>query len=384
VSNHRGIPSFRQQIAIVFNDYMDTLGGGERSALAYAKALQDLEFEVEIVSRRPVPSEEQIELLFGQEFASIPMRQIRTRNLYKFLKAAEPSVFVNHTYMSFEMNPGRLGIYSQMFPGCVVNSITNRRAVKSLATYQLMFSNSSFTKNYADGMWEYPCDRNHVLQPPISSDFVALAGKIKSNPHQKNRTFINLGRFNPGNHNKNQIILIEAFLEAQKTYPSLKAWNFILIGNRNDTPEAVDYLKQCQHLANNSGGSVQILNNVSTEDLSEHLLQSFGYVHGTGAFLPPGVSPEKCEHFGLSIVEAMAHGCMPLVYARGGIFDVAEPGKSCIPYISRQGLVEGFKEIADSYEQQKGRPKNACLDSVGQMGLSAFTEKLLHHIRKTI
>ena len=43
---------------------------------------------------------------------------------------------------------------------------------------------------------------------------------------------------------------------------------------------------------------------------------------------------------------AMAHACLPVVYARGGIFDVLNVDDGGVPYMTYEGLVEGLVEIA--------------------------------------
>ena len=53
-------PCFKEQLAVVYDDYMSTLGGGERSALAYAKALSDLGFTTQLISTLPLPSKSSI------------------------------------------------------------------------------------------------------------------------------------------------------------------------------------------------------------------------------------------------------------------------------------------------------------------------------------
>jgi len=375
------LPSFNEQIAYVYNDYMSTLGGGERSALAYALALEQLGFKVEILCGGAIPSIEQIVRIFGDEFASVKMRQIEPGTVVNFAKPAQPTVFVNHTYMSFVRSPGKIGIYSQMFPNQVLNRVTNPMEVASLSSYAYMASNSSFTKRYADMYWEYPSSKSIVLRPPIGAHHVKNAQRLRLKPAVKERYFINVGRFNPGNHNKNQHIVIEAFLEAKKRFAALADWRLKMVGNVNETVESQEYFASCQRLAANSGGAVEICPHLSAAELAESMERAFGYVHATGAFLAPGIEPHKCEHYGLSIVEAMAHGAIPLVYARGGIFDVLEVGTMGIPYITLDGLIEGFAEVAATFGSEKAAAmQQRCLQSASEQGQDAFTRGLANLI----
>ena len=209
-THSRGItrPSFREQIAIVYDEYLDTLGGGERSALAYALALQKLDFQVEIVSGRPLPNQHVIAEIFGEEFSAIPMRQVSTDNLFQYLADCEPTVFVNHTFQSFTRNPAKIGIYSQMFPVVPIRKESHPKETQALSTYNCMLCNSSFTRTYTIGMWDFPADKSEVLIPPIGSRHVETALRVGSNMPQKIKQFVNVGRFNPGTHNKNQKIII--------------------------------------------------------------------------------------------------------------------------------------------------------------------------------
>jgi len=380
-SNAQPLPSFTEQIAYVYDDYMDTLGGGERSALAYALALKTLGFTTEIVSRRPLPPAEDIRRVFGDEFSDITMRHVKFDALSAYLRSSEPMVFVNHTYMSFAPNVAKIGIYSQMFPGHSISKQTHPSEWLGLSTYQLMLSNSTFTKNYADTYWNFPAAKSFVLHPPIGSESIRTAESLSKVAPVKKRQFVTVGRFNPGNHNKNQKLLIESFIAARAQYADLRDWRLICVGNVNQTPEAIRYFNECQALASRHPGIIRIVHDATVGDLGELLTESFGYVHGTGAFIPPGQQPHRCEHFGLSIVEAMAHGCIPLVYARGGIFDVLRPGDMGIPYITPEGLIEGFAEIAAMWDRPTIRTTQLeNIKAAINLGQASFTRKLADYL----
>ncbi len=375
------LPSFAGQLAVVFNDYMHTLGGGERSALAYARALKDLGFETEVLTRNEVPGKNRICETFGDEYDDVPIRKVSARQLYSYLKPAGIMVFVNHTFLSFEPNPARIGFYSQMFPERTVRRHEHVREWSALQTYSALLCNSSFTKTYSVGRWDFPANKTHVLIPPIGSELIQARDKYLHTLPTKRKQFVNLGRFNPGVHNKNQKLIIEAFLDAHRQSSALQGWTLVLCGNRNSDPASEEYYRACVELAAGSGGLVELKANLSSSELHQLLEQSFGYVHGTGAFIPAGVKPEKCEHFGLAIAEAMAHGCIPLVYARGGIFDILDHQNGGIAYSNRDQLIDGFQKIAALHGTAAAaqfQVRNLCsLDAVGR---GQFTQILLNFI----
>lgn len=345
------LPSFAGHYAVVYNDYMDTLGGGERSALAFALALEKMDFHVEILSTRPVPSAEQINRIFGDEFSGLTVRHVKTSNVSRYLQSSELSLFLNHTYMSFHSNPARVGLYSLMFPNYPISSVSDPKAHRAINSYQGMICNSSFTKNYLEGFWEFPKNKSYVLHPPLSRSFIEHKAP-KQLIARKRQQFVHIGRFNPGNHNKNQKLIIEGFIEALSREQALKNWQLVLIGNVNETEESKAYFQDCQRIASRFPENILIRHGVDQAELVDQLKSAFGYIHGTGAFLAPGVEPHKCEHFGIGIAEAMAFGAIPLVYARGGIFDILDPYENGLVYLDQEGLVDGYCELAQLYADQ--------------------------------
>jgi glycosyltransferase involved in cell wall biosynthesis len=365
------------KLAIVYKYYMSVLGGGERSTLAYAKALSKLGFIVEILSLNDIPSSEQIVHCFGQDFSGIEARKISSEDAYRLLKSKELSLFVNHTYMSLIENPAQIGIYAQMFPYQVLKRAQNPKEIESLNSYNLMLCNSSFTKKHTNKRWDYPPERTHVLNPPISEQFIELSKNLERQMPPKNKQIVNVGRFSPKLHNKNQLVIINAFLEAISTFPLLRDWVLVLVGNVGQSEACKKYLLECMKLAEISNRQVIIKNDLSIKELSDLLLESFGYVHGAGAFLSEDLSPEKCEHFGLAIAEAMAHGCIPLVYSIGGIFDILDADRGCITYSTRAELMEGFLELAMRYNSKEGALAQLCnLNAVRKLSFDSFTDKL--------
>lgn len=374
------LPSFTEQIAVVYNDYLDTLGGGERSAIAFALALRDLGYTVEIACRNAIPSRDRMESLFGESLSGINFSQPKTNYIASYYGGAGVSVWVNHTYMSFDHNPAKIGIYALMFPQWGVSRRSDPMYVRALETYRAFAANSTYTETYGRALWEVDSSRFCTLHPPISATHVDHALALTSAgrfPLAKKKSFIHLGRFNPNSHSKNQKILIEGFLAARASNPRLADWTLTCVGNVNSDEESRAYFAACEDLARRSGGAVRIETGVPFKRVGELLSESFGYVHGTGAFVPPGEQPSVCEHLGLAILEAMAHGCVPLVYGRGGIFDFLEPGISGLCYFTPEGLEEGYDLLARYYDSpDAGRIQAATLATVPQAGFESFKRRL--------
>lgn len=333
-----------QKRAIVFNEFLSTLGGGERQTLDYALALTELGYATEILTTQTIPEKQKIIELFGDQYEGLEFELLPKEFIFNELKNQKIEVFVNQSSDSLLPNPAELGIYSQMFPFSEINKKTNLFGWCSLATYHLMLCNSTFTLKNAVSRIDFKCSRMNVLNPPISTlGSPSNESELKHKLANKKKEIIHVGRFNPSNHNKNQLIVIQCFLEAAEQEPLLQDWTLRLVGNVNQDSESQKYFHECLQLAERSNGRIQIHSGISLIELNELLEHALFYVHATGAFHPAGSAPEKCEHFGLSILEAAVRGCIPVVYARGGVFDYLDAGESCLTFSSMRSFVEIFR-----------------------------------------
>jgi glycosyltransferase involved in cell wall biosynthesis len=95
---------------------------------------------------------------------------------------------------------------------------------------------------------------------------------------------------------------------------------------------------RCVQLA--EGLSVKFYPNASREEIGRLYSQSACYWHGAGLGADPATEPEKFEHFGITVVEAMAAGCLPLVVANGGPAEVVTSGYNGWTFKTPQELVE--------------------------------------------
>lgn len=372
--------SFEGKDAVVYVHNMTNLGGGERSALALAKALSILGFDAEVVTMtQPVVSREKIENAFGDEFDDVTISYREPREDGHWSGKA-PFLLVNLSHANFMANPSPIGIYRLMFPVRPLLRENAPQAVENLCTYNLMLSNSSFTKQYADMMWDYPADRSHVLNSPLRTSIAATADELLKETPVKKKRFLNIGRIEPY---KNQKLLIDAFMDARGKFDVLEDWQLVLVGGVASTAASQEYYDSCQQAADQSEGAVAIERDASHHRLEELLSESFGYAHGMGAFHAPGTKPHLCEHFGQTIVEAMAHACLPVVYARGGIFDVLNVDDGGVPYMTYEGLVEGLVEVASLWGSPEASDiQRKMITGALDVRFERFTERLGEFITK--
>ncbi len=370
--------------AVVYNEFLRELGGGERSTLAYAKALRDLGYDTDVVATSDIPSRSELLEHFGDEFASIPVRRIGHAELKRLTHVGAPAVFVNHTFMSFFPNPAAIGIYAQMFPARVLREPQDRLKIDAISTYDLILSNSEFTQHYTQARWPVARGRLAVLRPPIGRVHVAQGEQTAPPLSHKVKQFLSIGRFNPTMHTKNQPLIIDTFLEAAERNPALRDWRLVLVGTVGPHAHERSYFARCVSLAGSSNGRVTVKGNVSSMEITALLSRSFGYVHATGAFLEPEIAPERCEHFGLAIVEAMAHGCLAAAYHRGGIWEIVGDSPGIRQFASRTELIDSYGAIAELYGTQRGGSdarQNAA--QAAQLGFDGFRRELERLLMRT-
>lgn len=156
---------------------------------------------------------------------------------------------------------------------------------------KLIFANSKFTANAV--RHEFGVNPR-ILYPPISGDI--LNCDITNLNQQRNNTVTTVARISK---EKNlQVIPYIAELTSKEV-------SFTIVG----LLDSIDVLNSLLRLVKKLKVSkrVKILTNVKRDCLRGTLLNSKVYLH-----------PVINEHFGVSIVEAMSSGCLPVVHDSGG------------------------------------------------------------------
>lgn len=155
-----------------------------------------------------------------------------------------------------------------------------------------------------------------VVYPPVDVDAVPV--------RDKENIILAVGRFFTGFHNKKHLMLIEVFKEL--TAQGLRGWELHLVGSSRDEPEHQAYLAAVRNAA--AGAPIFIHTDLSRSELLELYARSRIFWHATGCGEDGLAHPERQEHFGITTVEAMAAGAVPLSYAGGGQPEIIENGET--------------------------------------------------------
>lgn len=152
------------------------------------------------------------------------------------------------------------------------------------------------------------------------------------------KTIVSVGRFfDVGS--KRQDELIRAFRKLTDG-----GWRLHLAGAVYQGQTRYAMYETCLRLA--EGLPVRFYPNASRAEIGRLYAQCSFYWHGAGLGADPLTEPEKFEHFGISVVEAMAAGCLPVVPSQGGPAEIVTSGRNGWTFQTTDDLVERTLHLA--------------------------------------
>ena len=92
---------------------------------------------------------------------------------------------------------------------------------------------------------------------------------------------------------------------------------------------------------------------MSRSELNELFHKSSIYIHAAGLGQNPNVDPDKFEHFGITVLEAMVYGCIPIVYSIGGPAELTEKIGCGFRYSNIDELVSLLKDMLKDDPHEK-------------------------------
>lgn len=221
----------------------------------------------------------------------------------------------------FEIEHPRYRVYQILFErwlktwGLKLHSISPSilSVIDSVKTYDALWAISKFTQTWIKRYWNLP---SQILYPPIDSKNFA--------PGEKQKQILSVGRFFAGSHNKRHDVLIKTFKEMLNA--GLTDWKLHLVGGVGSNDDDKKYLQQLRRQA--EGYPIEIHTDIPFADLVKLYGASALYWHACGWGEDEDHEPIKFEHFGITTVEAMASGCVPVVINRGGQPEIVRHGQN--------------------------------------------------------
>lgn len=230
-----------------------------------------------------------------------------------------------------------------------------------LASWNIKNTNSNFTKQVIEKSWQTKIDFVH--NPLVSLE------EIQKVVH-KEKIILNVGRFFKQLHSKRQDVLVTFFKKLFDENKSLFGdWKLVLVGSVEDQ----EYLNEVLALA--KGYPIEIKTKVSRTELITLYQKAAIYWHATGFNKDEEQEPEKVEHFGITTIEAMAAGCVPIVINKGGQKEILGTKLKKLLWNSESDCLAVTKQLI-KYPQLYTEYQNIALEQVTHFSKEKF-EKIV-------
>lgn len=335
----------------IFDPYLDTLSGGEKYMLTIASCLSS-EHEVYIFwdKEKEAKIRKESQRKLGIDLSSIKFYpNIFNKAISIASRFIESRRFDAIIYLSDGSIPfvgTKLYIHFQFPIEWVRKSL---KISLKLSFVKKIFCNSYFTKHFIDKKLNI---NSWVLYPPVNIQPVTNM--------KKENVILHVGRFdvnkNESNYKK-QDIMIKVFKKMIDN--GLKDWKLILIVGVKDS----DRDKLNKLIQESKGYSIEIIGNPSNKILWENYSKAKIYWHATGFGEDLQKYPEKAEHFGISTVEAMGAGVVPVVINAGGQKEIIKNGKNGYLWDSLEELMEKTNNLIKDAKLLGSMSKEARIGS---------------------
>ncbi len=181
-----------------------------------------------------------------------------------------------------------------------------------IESYEKVLTISKFSQKWINRYWGLHSD---ILYPPVSINNFYQA-------KNKRNIIVNVGRFFVTGHCKKQLDMVRVFKKLVDK--DFKDWELHLIGSVAEGDAHQQYFELTKEEA--MGYPVFFHTQASFKELRDILAYSKIYWHATGLDEDQERNPIRLEHFGITTVEAMASGCVPLVINLGGQSEIVTEG----------------------------------------------------------
>lgn len=244
--------------------------------------------------------------LFDQS-QKLPKKLVKTLNYDLIIFLSDGSIplsFAKRNILHFQ----------QPFQNVGGDKILNRIKLKNVNT---VICNSQFTKTFIDK--EYNID-SKVVYPPVPVDLF--------NAGEKRQMILTVGRFHEFKKHNEMINLFKKFKNR------INGWNLVIAGGLlNQDRKYYDILTERAR-----GNRIKLMPNIEFYKLRDLYSKAKIYWHAAGYGNDGAINPSRMEHFGITTVEAMASGCVPIAFKGGGQKEIIRHAQNGFLWETEQDL----------------------------------------------
>ena len=339
--------------------------GGAELMMAHLASTWSHDHDVDLIHHRPPLTRERLALFSQDNFDRVairvvprepeapafgnPLRRYRAARDWHQALSAPYDLFVNCTHWLPAFCHARAGAVLVLFPFYVrptdmaeaaslpawkrwrMHAYYDVEWQRRMSSYRHRWAISEFSRQWTRRRWGIDCE---VVSPPVDIN-------LQTGP--KENLVLTVGRFSTMAHTKKQLEMVRAFSEVRSG--SLANWTFACVGGLNERAENHAYFESVQRLGSECGATVEA--NVSRTRVRQLFGRSRIYWHATGLNDETDLRPELAEHFGISTVEAMAAGSVPVVINKGGQPEIVRHGESGFVWNTLSELKHFTKLLAE-------------------------------------
>lgn len=382
----------------VFIPTLQALAGAERYTLSLTHALRNItrNSQIDIISTNifsdhaslyDIPTTEEIKSKLGIDLGDINFRYIpldyksaegiwRENNHKIATISAEYDLFINCQQNLYPSKAAK-SIFVCHFPHRPLENLQitfssqYKRHLKYMfcRSYDLYISNSNYTKHWLLKYWNKINSRKiSILAPPV------LPLKERTSLFSKKKNIImTCGRIDP---EKKLLEMAMIFHHHKKEFGD---YEFHIAGTLYENePSFMQYFKKLEQIAVQNK-SIVLHPNISFSELILLYKTAKIYWHGMGYQEDLETNPIKTEHFGISIVEAMTYGCVPVVHNSGGQAQIVGNAGLNTAWQTEKEAVSIIKNLIQNKNELKTQAKRA-IEKSRQYAEEEFINNLITEI----
>jgi glycosyltransferase involved in cell wall biosynthesis len=308
----------------IYDPYLDDMGGGEKYMLTLASCLSS-ENDVTLFWNKK-EDVERVNERFGMDLSRVNVAaNIFSHSVSFFKRAVETRKYDALIVLSDGSIPAVLSKKLFLHIQQPIPGVASFKTKLKLKRVNKIFCNSYFSKNFVDRQLGV---ESVVVYPPV---------ELHPKKAEKENMILHVGRFRAANIGagdyKKQGEMMKAF---KKIYKEIPGWKFVIAVGVNAGQEAEfdDFREKAK------GAPIEFMVNKTNEELWNLYSKAKIYWHASGYGENLEEHPEYAEHFGISTVEAMGAGCVPVVINAGGQKEIVEDNISGFLWNDLSGLTE--------------------------------------------
>ena len=335
----------------IFDPYLDDLGGGEKYMMTIAECLSK-KHEVSVFwdNKKDIDSLLQ---RFSLDLSKVSIvKNIFSREFGFFKRIFESRKYDAIIVLSDGSIPFLLSKKTFLHVQQPLDAVERKRIKTRIKLLRItgIFCNSEYTKSFNTDKF---LKLTSVLYPPVN---------LYSNKIKKENIILHVGRFRVKNVTgiddyKKQNVMINTFKEMVDK--GLKDWEFVVAVSIRDNDK-----KQFEEMKKSGVGyPIKFIINSPNLALGNIYSRAKIYWHASGFGEDLEKNPEYAEHFGISTVEAMGAGVVPIVINAGGQKEIVTENKNGFLWNSLEELKNKTSELINNQNLLSKLSKQAKEDA---------------------